>query len=522
MSGGDLTITINDGGPNAPINVPSSSLRVLIGCLLTTTASWASSGANPAAAVNQIVSATQPAQLAPYFVGGKLLEAAGLDCAAGATVLAIGVPVVTAGVASAVVASVTGGSTSTITTTLDGTNGAWDDFLVLFKPTTGGTIGTTGIYFQLSLDAGRNFGPVIALGTATTYKIPNTGVQLNLGAGTLVVGDTWRFNTTAPKGNAAGWLAALNVLVASQYALTGWGGIHLVDVINGAAATTLQGGLGGTPDGTGGLAAQYTWTNMLVDVRDALIPTAWGGSGETEATWMSAVEADYSATTAARVCANAGHYNMPSAFPNPAGGAPAYRRNLAWALDPREAVIPPQRHAGRVKDGSLGNIVINPTLDPSDGFIYHNERTMPGLTAARFCAAKTRVGKQGFFIDQPNMMAGSGSVYTILPLRQVMDIGCFVVFQEAEDEIDDNIRLNANGTLVDTDLLFLQGEVLGAINANMTSQGMLSPGSTVTIDPNANVGQTGNVPFTISLAKVGYILTETINIGFLSQSAAGG
>lgn len=522
MSGGDITITIQDGGANTAVNVPSSNVRVVLGCLLSTTASWSSSGLNPTAVVNQIVAATQPGTLAPYFVGGKLLEAAGMDCAAGATVLAIGFPVNAPGVATSVVATTPGMSTATVTVSVDPTNGAWDDYYVQVLCTTGGVLGTAGIYFQISLDAGRNFGPPIALGTATVYKILNTGLQINFGSAlqTMVAGDFWKFSTTGPKGSTAGYQSALNALKASQYALAGWGGMHLTDPTTGTDAGTLQLYLGGSPDGTGGLAANYTYTRMIVDVADAVAPAAWGGTAQTEAQWMTTIETSYSATTAVRICAAAGYYNMPSAFANPAAGAPAYRRSLGWALDPRESAIPPQRHAGRVSDGALGNIVVNPTKDPTDGFVYHDERLVPGLTPARFCAAKTRVGKQGFFIDQPLLMAATGSVYTALYLGNVIDIGCFIVFQTAEEEIDEDVRLNPNGTLVASDRLQIQNDILNAINANMTNVGMLSPGSTVQIDPNANVGATGNVPIVVSLAKKGYVLTETITIGFLTPNAA--
>jgi hypothetical protein len=524
MSGGDnVTITIQDGGANTTIEVPAANIRVVMGCLLSSTASWAASGANPTAVTNQIVSATQASTLAPYFVGGKLLEAAGLDCAGGATVLAIGIPVVTTGTATAVQATVPGGSSSTITLTLDPTNGAWDDYYIKILCTTAGTVGTAGIFFQVSLDAGRNYGSPIALGTQTTYKIPNTGVQINFGAGTLALNDYWQASTTGPKGNTAGYNAALTALQTSQYALAGWGGIHLTDVVSGATASTIQGYLGGSPDGSGGLASNYVYTRMIVDTVDAVAPTAWGGTGQTEAAWMSALETSYSATTAVRVCASAGYYNMPSAYPNAAAGTPAYRRCLGWALDQREAVIPPQRHAGRVSDGALGAIVVNPTTDPTDGFVYHDERiTTPGLTTARFAAAKTRVGKQGFFIDQPNLMCSTGSVYNILPRGNVIDIGCFVVFQSAQEEIDEDLRLLPNGTLYPPDRLSAQNQILTAVNTNMTNVGMLSPGSTVTIDPNANVGATGNVPITVSLVGVGYVLNETISIGFAAPNAAGG
>jgi hypothetical protein len=519
--GGNVTLTIQDGGANTAINVPSSNVRVVIGCLLSNPASFDSSVTNPTATVDQIISSTQASALVPYFTAGKTMEAAGLDCAAGAQVLVVGVPIVATGTAKAVQATVPGGSTSTVTTTLDATNGAWDDYFVRVLCTTGGTRGTAGIFFQVSLDAGRNYGPAIALGTASAYIIPRTGVQIDFGAGTLVAGDYWSFQTVAPSGNTSGWNAALSDLQASQYALAGWGGMHLADVVSGANATTLQSYLGGSPDGSGGLASNYVWTNLIVDVADVGAPTAWGGSGQTEAAWMTQIENDYSATSAMRVCANAGGYNMPSAYANPAAGTPAYRRNLAWALDPRESAIPPQRLASRVSDGSLSNIVVNPSSDPNDGFVYHDERITPGLTTARFCAAKTRVGKQGFFIDSPNMMAPSGSIYTLLPLRQVMDIGCFITFQSAEEEIDEDVRLNTNGTLYNPDRLSIQSQILGAINQFMTSVGMLSPGSTVAISSSAVV-TSGTVPIVVSLQRKGYILQETILIGFASPTAAGG
>jgi Protein of unknown function (DUF2586) len=522
MSAPGVTITIQDGGANTTIEVPAANMRAKIGVLLSATAAYAASGLNPTAVVNQIVAVTQAPSLVPYFIGGKLMESAGLVCAGGGVALAIGIPLVTAGTAKAVQATVPGGSTSTITTTLDATNGAWDDYYVKIKCTTGGTRGTTGIFFQVSLDRGANFGPVIALGTATTYIIPNTGIQINFGVGALVAGDYWQFQTIGPSGNTAGYSAALTALRASAYAQAGFGGTHLAEVVNGATATTLQSYLGGSPDGTGGLAASYCYTRMQVDVRDAIAPAAWGGSGETEAAWMTSIETDYSATTAVRVSAAAGFYNMPSAYPNPAAGTPAYRRCCSWAIDPRLAVIPTQRMPGRVSDGALGAIVVNPTTDPTDGFIYHNEALNPGLTAARFSTLTTYIGKTGYFSQLANLMCPTGSVYQWIARGAVMDVGCFIVYQEAIENIESDVRLLPNGTLYPADRLTLQAQALQGINANMTNVGMLSPGSTVTIDPNANVGATNLVPYSVSLAGKGYILNETINIGFSAPSAAGG
>lgn len=50
-----------------------------------------------------------------------------------------------------------------------------------FKVITGGTVGTSGITFQWSLDAGRKkWSNTIALGTAHVYEIPNSGVKFTI------------------------------------------------------------------------------------------------------------------------------------------------------------------------------------------------------------------------------------------------------------------------------------------------------------------------------------------------------
>ena len=97
MTAPGVSITIQDGGANTTINVPAANMRVKIGVLLATTAAYAASGLNPTAVVNQIVAVTQAPSLVPYFIGGKLMESAGLVCAGGGVALAIGIPLVTAG-----------------------------------------------------------------------------------------------------------------------------------------------------------------------------------------------------------------------------------------------------------------------------------------------------------------------------------------------------------------------------------------------------------------------------------------
>src|SRR6185295_10446011 len=69
---------------------------------------------------------------------------------------------------------VTTGVLGTSAVTIGGTPAPTDDLDVVFKVVTGGTIGTAGITYQTSLDGGRTFSPVTALGTATTLTISGT------------------------------------------------------------------------------------------------------------------------------------------------------------------------------------------------------------------------------------------------------------------------------------------------------------------------------------------------------------
>lgn len=412
-------------------------------------------------------------------------------------------------------ATYTGTGTSAITVT--GTPN--DDYFVQLLVVTGGTISTAGITFQVSLDAGRSYGPVLALGTATTYVIPQTGITLNFAAGTLVAADIFRCQTFAPMWNTAGVQACFNALQASQYAAVGWGSMHIaggstLGGVPGADATTLQSYLDTLGNG-------YVFTRAMLSARDAKAPASFGGAVETETTWTTAVTTDYSATSARRICACAGHYNIPSGVPNPTVGAPRYRRPLAWALAARQVQIPPQRHAGRVRDGSLTQISIDPTNDPKDGFIYHDERINLGFDAARFTSARSRIGLPGLYIFNPNLMAPLGSVFSLLPLGNVMDLACNLVHQVGQQIIDADVRLNPNGTIFENEARAIESALLGAIQDQMISKSMISS-ATVTVDRTTNISTTSTVNINVSIVARGYVLQENVTIGFVNALQAGG
>ena len=500
-----VTVTVQDQGASAALSVPQSNVQLKVGCAI---------GGTP----NQPYASTNPQSIQMQFIGGPLVEAAGLVAQAGNIPICISCPIVTPGTAQAVQATIPGGSTSVVTTTLDSTYGCWDQYYVRVRCLTGGTIGTPGITLQASLDAGRNYGAPFTLGAATSWYLGSgvlntptpggTGIRLNFAAGTMVASDYWQFGTTAPAWNDAGLEAALAAFFASQYAVQGVGSSHVVGVANSTDIANVQTAL---QTGTNG----YVYTRAILELRDAAQPVAWGGSGETEATWMAALATQVSGDAAQpRICADGGYYNTPSPFANASGGSPSYRRPLAWSHAVRRTQVGLATRAGRVKDGPYSTIVVNPASDPTDGFIYHDERVTPGLNAARIGSALTWPKKgQGFFQCQEPLLSAPGSQFTEIVIGNVLDAACDIGYAAGVEEVSDNLKVQGNGTLDPVALNVFQGTIQTAENEGLIQTPLVSA-VTVTVSKTQNVLATGIIPVTISVLPQAYAnnIQETINL----------
>ncbi len=417
----------------------------------------------------------------------------------------------TVGVASAV--TQTGGGA-----VISVTGEPYDAYLVKILWTKAGTIATDGGRFRISLDAGRNYGPEIALGASVTYAIADTGLTLTFAGGNLAVGDTATFGCTEPLPDTSGVEACLIALEASPFSTSGWGSMHITGPWTGAEAGVIEGFLDT-------MVTSKTWTRAILTVRDAGLPLAYGGDGESEEDWYGAIISDTSALSAKRICMCAGHYNVPSKFQVPIAGLPVYRRPGAWALCARQVSFGgtvrggPQTHAGRVSDGSLAQIIVDPTNDPSDGFVYHNELTAPVLDDARFCSFTRRKGKGGFFVRNPNLMSPPGSSFRLLPHGLVMDIGCSLEHQVMEEQVNTDVRTNDNGTIDEIAAQGIEVVMRGVLRDQMLAKGMIS-GFTFTIDRTNNVLATSQVNYTSELRSRAYVLQINGTIGF--GNAVGG
>lgn len=490
MPTGNVELTILDGGAGI-VSVPQSSVYVVIGTSSSGTAAT-------------VVASRNANTLASTVGYGPAVDLAAMLIAAGGTVLFCKAASASAGVASAVTTFATGTSVVSVTGT------PYDAYLVKLKVVAGGTVGTAGIRIQLSLDAGRNYGPEIYLGTANSYAMTGTGLTLAFAAGTMVANETVTFGCTEPLPNTAGISACLTALAASPYAITGWGGMCIQGVWSGANATTIAGYLST-------LATGDVFTRALISSRDVALPTAYGGAGETEAVWGAAIVADYVAVASQRISAVAGYYNMTTQYPVACAGASVLRRPLMFAEACRRVAIPPQRLSSRARDGALSQIVIDPTNDPTDGFVYHDEETNPLVDVGRFIAARSRKGKPGYYISNEATMAAPGSVFNLLPKGLVMDIGCALLTQLGTDEINDDVLLNTNGTIDEGAAQQIERRIKQAMNEAMLNTGMLSaPGVVVVIDRANNVRTTEVVNIAATLYGKGYIRQINATIGYAS------
>ena len=445
-------------------------------------------------------------------------------------------------------AAVTGGGSSGAVGAFAGTAAPYftgtpnDSYYVRVVAQTGFTVGTTGGSILVSLDAGRNYGPPIPVGTATTIALADTGgkdtgLTINLGASGktwvgggvssgVPVGDYAQCSTIEPLANAAGVQAAIGAL--STYLAGSNAAFPIVQTTGiwaGSDATAIASG-GSSNLGT--LANEHMYVRAIQPARDASPPLAWGGTGETESTWSASVIADFASITTPRVAATGGHYNMPSPFPLSIAGASAYRRPYSFALGARQVAIEPQTHAGRVGGalgGALAQIVVSPR-DKSDGFIYHNEARNPVFDGylpggvGRIASARTHDRKPGVFAANPLTLAATGSSFGLLPRAVVMDLACASAYDALIEFQYADLTTKANGTLSDA----AADTIKAAVVLNM-SQGLLAKNAisafAVVVDQTQQISVTNTLVVTITIVGKGYVLEEQVSIGYSGSLSQG-
>lgn len=334
--------------------------------------------------------------LVSNFGSGPLVEAAAHRIERyGAPVVVVRTGNTVAGTVSAITKSGTGTATCVIATSPAAA--PVDDYELVFKVVTGGTLGVAGVTYQVSLDGGRNFDPVQSLGVADIVAIGTSGVSFDFNTGTFVAGDTFKATTTAPQWNGSEMTAALDALKVTAI---DWELVHIVGAIDATTFDNLETAIAGMM--AAGRARAW--------IGNTRIPSA----GETEAAYASAL----GALSAAKASTYGSLYSGACKATSSVSGR-SYRRPVAFATAALEASVTEDVNIADVNLGPLAGVSIRDVNGNPD---EHDESINPGLDDLRFGTLRTWDGYAGVYVNRPRLFSPNGSDFQLMPHRRVMNL----------------------------------------------------------------------------------------------------
>ena len=475
------------------VPLPSVDLTVVDGTLGSTSPSAANTClvmgvCSGGTALAPELLATTDAAVSGYGYGPAVEAAAYILQETGVPVLFCRLEEATAGSVDLDTAGITGTSVLTITGT------PLDSYEGLFEVPVGGTIGTAGIKIRYSLDNGRTWHGPYALGTATTFPLPNTGLTLNFAAGTLVADDAATFACVEPASDAAGIQAGFAAVHASDHQ---YGFALYVGQADASLISTIDGDMSGAIAGA-------RWVSTLVNLRGY-------DAGEDDATYKASVASALAATTSTRVGAMAGHATITS----PISGR-QYLRPGVWAAAARGVKNRPAEDLAKVKNGPLPRVYIK---DAKRQLIAgcRDERTSPGLNAERLMTLCTIVGKRGVFIGNPNLLAPVGSDFDLWQYRRVMDIACTTTYQVLVEELSNDVRLARTGFILEKDALAIESRVNSALDLALLVTGNASEAKFV-LSRTDNLSSTKTATGEVRVIPLGYLKRFAVSLGYTNPA----
>lgn len=278
-----------------------------------------------------------------------------------------------------------------------------DDYEIVVQIIVGGTVGVTGITYRYSLDGGRTWGAVKALGTATLILIPEAGtLQLDFTTASTVAGDTYAFPTLRATWDATTLAAALTALGNSVQT---WRNAVIVGPCNGAAFDALD-------TAFAGFAAAGKYHGWIGGFR---IPTV----GESESTYLAAFVTAFGAKAGIYGGVTLGACKMLSSV-----SGRIYRRPLLFPVAARQSSVSEEVNIAAVNLGPLPCDIRDDNGNPDE----HDETVNPGGDDARAITARTWPSIEGVYVTRPLLLSSTGSDFDILPKREVLNLALIALY----------------------------------------------------------------------------------------------
>lgn len=276
----------------------------------------------------------------------------------------------------------------------------YDRFRVIVKFVTGGTVGTAGITYQVSLDNGKTWGAVTALGTATSIAITDTGITLSLGAGGILAAETVTFTTRGPVLSMTDIQPCLDALKATGLTY------EAIVILSADGDATI---INGVRTAIGGFMSRGLSKRAFINARQYAYGT------ETAQAYIDALTIISSAARIGQrvnVGADGGYLTSPIR------GISMWRPTALFAAA-RAARISAGTDAAFVADGPADGVVI---ADDSGNSICWDESATPGLDDQGFTTIRTLARRAGAYIGNSRIFSPSGSDFVFDQQERTMCI----------------------------------------------------------------------------------------------------
>ncbi len=422
------------------------------------------------------------------FGGGPTVEAAAFEIEHfGKPVIFIRTNATTLGSFGTIV---TTGVTGTSVVAVDATTHPNDDYEVAVRIVAGGVRGTAGITYQESLDGGRTWSAVKALGVATSIIVAGSGgVAFTLAAGTLVANDTWSVRGNAPLWSAADLAAALDALKASNMP---WEACLVVGPIDATALSTIDGK-------AAAMAALGKYRYFIGNTR---MPNP----GETEAAYKTALDGIFGGLSSKSISLWAGAAKVVSSV-----NYRKYRRPVAMPVAAMLANVSPEINIAQLDVGHLDGVEIRDSNGNPD---EHDETINPGLDDSRFGTLRTWEGEAGVFANWPRIFASAGSDFQLVPFRRVMNIFCETLRGYMIRRIAKPIRVDkVTGYILEADALEIEAGAGAILRAVIMQKPMASKVAFV-LSRTDNLLSTQTLTGDGRLTPLGYPKFINLSLGF--------
>lgn len=144
-----------------------------------------------------------------------------------------------------------------------------------------------------------------------------------------------------------------------------------------------------------------------------------------------------------------------------------------------------------------------------------SQSTLNTLDDRRYIFLIKYVGVSGSFFNDSHTAVAVTSDYAYIENNRTIDKAIRGVYASLIMDINRPLLLNANGTLQDTTIAYLEGLANTNLDAMVRAEELSAKG--VTIDPTQNVLSTGNITVAVKLVPVGVARQITVKIGFATS-----